>query len=263
MKYVFYIYFFIIPFFLFSQNQSSIDSVLNSSENIQQQKSFLLELLNDSNNGNIKKPEYAAKKLIEISRETSDFNSLAAGHKFLGKVYYKQSSHHLAINQHKEALTYHKKLNDSLNMGKDFGNMGASYIAIGEYGKAIHSFTKALKIFEKLPDCTRNKSKILQNIGVVYWKWERNDEAISFYKKALEDLQILNDSTGIAELYQNIGIAYIEKRNYAKALDYLNRSKNIFEKTNNLTSLAISFNNIGSIYEEPILLKLIAKKLII
>lgn len=241
--------FFTIPFFLFSQNQSSIDSILNNSEDIQQKKSFLLELLDDSNNENIKKSEYAAEKLIEISRETSDFNSLAAGHKSLGKIYYKQSNHHLALNQHKEALGYHKKLNDSLNLGRDFGNMGASYIAIGEYGKAINSFTKALKIFEKLPDCKRNKARILQNIGVVYWKWKRNDEAISFYQMALEDLQELNDSTGIAELYQNIGIVYTEKGNYAKALDYLKRSKNIFEKINNLTSLAITSNNIGSIYE--------------
>jgi signal transduction histidine kinase len=250
MKYITFFCFLVIPFLLFSQNQSSIDSILKSTQNIEEQKSLLLDYLNNSADKKISTNTAVAKKLIELSESTSDYKSQAAGNKILGKIYYKQARYNLSIDKHNKAYELHEKTGDSTSMGKDLGNLGASYLMLGMYPEAIDHLTNALRIFESLPDCEQFKAKILQNIGVVYWKWGRNDEAINFYKKALKQEQKIKDSTGIAELYQNIGIAYTEKANYSKALDYLNRSKDIFEKKGDLTSLAISLNNIGSIYED-------------
>lgn len=88
---------------------------------------------------------------------------------------------------------------------KAYSRLGVIYLKIGkEYDDAKEAFKRALKL-------DPNNGYILNNLGLVYYNQEKNDQAIDCFQKAIKI------DGNQASRHANLGIVYYAKRQYAKA----------------------------------------------
>ena len=99
---------------------------------------------------------------------------------------------------------------------------------------ARNQFFKSLRAFQKfLPDTHPLLSSSYNNIGSMFYKDDKYDEAIKFHEKALQ-CQLNSPSPDIdaVSIYSaNIGAVYFERKDYEKAAIHLQRAVKIIEKT--------------------------------
>ena len=90
------------------------------------------------------------------------------------------------------------------------------------------------------------------NIGIVYWRQGKNEEAMKWYDKALEIREKVLDplSPDLANTYNNKGIVCWKQGNLEEALKWLDKALEIKEKVLDPLhpDLAITYNNKGTVY---------------
>lgn len=91
-------------------------------------------------------------------------------------------------------------------------------------------------------------SMAYNNIGLVFKKLRRYDEAITYLEKSLLIDKEENDLMGMADVYNNLGLVMLEKGSLEKALDFMKLSYNLIKDSGDPVSLSIAYNNFGDIY---------------
>ncbi len=81
-------------------------------------------------------------------------------------------------------------------------------------------------------------AKCNQNIGVLYAEMNRPEEAMNYYKKALDLHRILKNRADEAGVMQNIGNIYEDEKKYKDALGYYLSSLRIYENLHDSNSMA-------------------------
>jgi tetratricopeptide (TPR) repeat protein len=128
-------------------------------------------------------------------------------------------------------LYYQKALKCAQKTGKSnkellycYNNLGIVNNHLGNNTTAMECYNKCLEICKEdsIAMCT-----ILRHIGNVYYDKSDYDEALSYYKKALdirEHQHNDDDKEDIAQLYENIGTVYSDVGNFNLAKDYFDKS---------------------------------------
>ena len=171
----------------------------------------------------------------------------ALANKNIGLGFYMQGEYTEAFRYWEPALALYEELGDDQLVVNLQSNMGAIYLTTGKFVEAMELFLPALKKAEELNDSTRI-STLLLNIGVIYSESPGTyDEALIYYRRAIEMGEALGDLdvTGVGTL--NLGEIYVEKEEYDSALYYFDKSLTI------LTSgidIAYVLNLKASVYSE-------------
>ncbi len=90
----------------------------------------------------------------------------------------------------------------------------------------------------------------LNNIGQIYERQGKYDEAIDYYSQSLEIDEENNNVNGMAVTIGNIGWIYERKGNFGEAKKYFDRGLEISEESGDQANIASALNNIGWIYEK-------------
>ena len=104
----------------------------------------------------------------------------------------------------------------------------------GDAEAARNQFFKSLRAFEKfLPDTHPLLSSSYNNIGSMYYKEDKYEEAIEFHQRALEcQLKAPSPDPDAVSIYSaNIGAVFYEQKDYTNAVKHLERAVKIIEKT--------------------------------
>lgn len=110
-----------------------------------------------------------------------------------------------------------------------------------EYGQV------ALRLMDDLSD-PWYYSEVYNYLGVIYGNLGMLDSAYSYYIKAFEIAETINDSTQIAYSLNNIGDYYYKSALFSIALENIYMAYEIFEKIDNQRGMAYTLNDIGEIY---------------
>lgn len=128
--------------------------------------------------------------------------------------------------------------------------MATAYHIVGDVDHEIEALLSVLEEAQKNGDLDRQRST-LANIGVSYHKQGHREEAISYYRQALEIAYEQESVYGIAMGYGNIGtlIGVTDPDSviyyYHRSLDYMLKD----DMTDKAGALGWMYNNIGSWYE--------------
>ncbi|MDO6596993.1 tetratricopeptide repeat protein [Oceanihabitans sp. 2_MG-2023] len=231
----------------------------------------------------------AYNKVIAIQTERKDWNQVARINYNKGLIYFGQSDYIQANAQNFKALDVFEKEKDSFLMAVVWNSIGINQMYQSLYPEAIDTYLKASKIHEQTNTTNTDRyAGILTNIGLLYYRLEKNDEALKYYTKSLETnkkldskigtanaltnignvyddmkqpekaityykeslaiMHSINNKYGIASALTNTGIAYINLKEYNKALTYLKDTKELFEALDNSNNLAIVYESIGTAY---------------
>ena len=159
--------------------------------------------------------------------------------------------------QHKnDSAAYYLELRASMdttniNWINQIGEFYYEYVA--DYPKSLMFYQLSVKeAIRQYGNCNEILSGVYSNIGDVYQRQGKFDDAMKYYKKALEIAAGENKNLyNISTCQNNIGMVYMNKGNYDKALEHLEKSLEIRielygQKDNN--DIATSYYHIGMAY---------------
>ncbi|MCL2289455.1 MAG: AraC family transcriptional regulator [Bacteroidetes bacterium] len=129
-----------------------------------------------------------------------------------------------------------------------FNKSAVIYLNLCDYRTAYELLIKALTLCEKINDFSL-KSRIYNNIGNIYYRFNKYDIAKLYYSKALE---LCQDSIGIIIILNNLGAIELENEQMDSAYFLLSRSLGISKQHNSANSHGV-LNNIASLYEKRML----------
>ncbi len=117
---------------------------------------------------------------------------------------------------------------------------------IGRYDEAIECGVRALKVLEAHDDMLA-AGKIEHNIGNIYWRRDRYDEAEHFFRAAHVRFQALHDDRQLA-MIENC-LAYIQslKHNFRSAEQLYDHALKLAESTGNLVTQAEIESSMGNL----------------
>ena len=157
--------------------------------------------------------------------------------------------------QDKEDLLRRKRINEYL-LEKVKDKQEKTKI-LGELGVIFYYLGELDRAFEylekalKLQDGLRSKEGLaanLRNIGNVYQAKGELEKALEYYEKALELDEELGRKEGIAIQLVNIGNVYAIKGELEKALEYYDKALELDKEFGRKEGIAKDLGNIGSLY---------------
>ncbi|MDF1865385.1 MAG: tetratricopeptide repeat protein [Saprospiraceae bacterium] len=137
------------------------------------------------------------KKAVEID------SNFASAHANLGDVYSQ-------INLVEPAI-YHLKKSVQIDSTKEltYAFLGDALTINSEYEEAEKAYLRAIQLSEK--SGSNRKSLWLNSLGITYYSWGKDDEALKVYKEAIE----LSPSYDYP--YSNLAHIYLDKGDYEKS----------------------------------------------
>ena len=134
-----------------------------------------------------------------------------------------------------------------------YQNIGNANIMLGNYKEALESFHSATNYLEK--QYVHNKTLTIKeglaraygSIGVVFSEQSNYSKALTYYRKAIQLYESIQNNKNTGRLYNNIGIVYLSQAKEDKALIYFLKCLNFQKKLKDPT-MGITITNIGNIY---------------
>lgn len=164
--------------------------------------------------------------------------------------YNAQAKKYCEVGESKKALLVYKIcLNDALRNKRfdlipyyynEIGNIEADF---GENSSAFKSYQNALKYNTK--NIPTLNAKIYKNMGALYLSWKKLDQALQYYKTALNLAVKVNDSKLIADCLNNLGTVYEQNKEFKKAEVAYNKALSYYIKLNINTNICITYNNLA------------------
>ena len=209
---------------------------------------------------------------------------------FQGLLKLKEQKISEALNYHKQALSYSKKIRNNYlnadilrNISLDFALLEKKDSALYYSNRSILFARKSLAQASILSECyntqaliykqfnqieigiaknilaleiiensTNNEklSRINREIGISQLNIQNWDEAESYFKKALNSAKVLNDPAEIALAFINLAAIEQGKKNYTQAKKYAFEAENFVNKSSNDEAIGDVNNFIGILYND-------------
>ncbi len=129
-----------------------------------------------------------------------------------------------------------------------------TYKKIGDLDYDIGLFDEALIFYRKALNIAesnkilKEQSACYNNIAIVFHKKGMLDSAVVYYFNALKIDEKIKDEKSIAMRYNNLGNVYFAQKSYDKSLEYYQKSLKIKEKLKDTSGISFSYLNIGAIF---------------
>ena len=130
---------------------------------------------------------------------------------------------------YEQALALAQKDKDSLTMGRALMGIGIVYDEKGQLEEALKYYFEGDSIYEKISNQSKSAGA-LKNIGNIYRKLKRYDNAYYFLQQALALQTSAKDSAGIGNVLNDIGLVYYDQDSTRKAMACFNTVKTRYGK---------------------------------
>lgn len=159
----------------------------------------------------------------------------------LGIAYRLAKQIDLSIKNLKKAVVYAKRERDLMYI---YNQLGVSYYTKGDLENAAFYSSLSLDLANELKD-TRQIARILNNIGDVFYNKGELDKALMYYKVSIE---IPTGEIDKEDAYKGIALVYSAKGNYEEAVRYFKKAMEIAEKYGAKNRSVAYIYDIGNMY---------------
>jgi len=217
--------------------------------------------------GKFKEAIDAHKESLKLDIEANNTKSVGVDYSNMGGAYLKWGDYAKALENFEKAREIHVKNNNGLRVAYRDIDIGEIYLRWGQLDRALeilNSAKKRLLSVEKNPSGAlmliaeiwlekedfakaeenikraleydqkaKKDSKLperLNDLGLIYQKQKKYDDAIRAYEEALATARFRNDKDNISTILSNMGSLHYEQRNFEKAISFFQEAVDLKEE---------------------------------
>ena len=234
----------------FAQNNTRLDSLLNSFKQEQQDTNKIRTLLRIGDVYEYTKPDSALtyyNKALNIAEKIKSEDNIALCSYYIGIIYQSKSEYDKAMEYYVRAVKLYEQINNKRGMAFAYNTMGIVNTINNNKVKAKEYFTNALDICIEIND-KFGMANAYGNIGTIYEETGNFNKAKEYNIKVLEIYKELNDKLRIGYTYNNLGVIEKNQSNYSRAIEYHTKSLKIAEGNGDTSGIVTNYINIASLY---------------
>ncbi|MGC1417510.1 MAG: CHAT domain-containing tetratricopeptide repeat protein, partial [Candidatus Acidiferrum sp.] len=170
-----------------------------------------------------------AEAAVLIGKKLRRKESLALGLRAKANALYACGNNAAAVEHHEKAIALYEELKIEKEAARTLSSSIQPLILLGEYDKALKAAARAREIFTRLNDTWR-LARLDINLGNVFHRQDRFEEAISQYERAYQALLPYKDAEGIAVVLSNMAMCLISLNDFPRSLDCYQKAREACER---------------------------------
>ena len=182
-----------------------------------------------------------------IARRLRNPEALARSLRAKGNALYALNEHKAAVKHHEQAIRLFSKVGKPTEVGRTLSTSIQPLILLGEYERAQKAAERAREIFTHDGDALR-LARLELNVGNIYHRHDRFEEAIRCYELAYEWLLPYKNVEGIAVALGNMAMCLISLNDFPRALETHRRARAFSEEHGMPRLVALADYNIAYLY---------------
>jgi CHAT domain-containing protein/predicted negative regulator of RcsB-dependent stress response len=191
---------------------------------------------------NTKSALLLAEAAVLVAKAIGKSLLLAQSYRVQANVLAASGEYRPAIALYEKALALFEKEKDNDGIARTLTAAIQPHIMLGAYDEAFAAADRAQKLFTKLGD-DRRRARLENNIGNIYHRQDRFEEALAHYETAYHDLLPHGDSEELTISLNNMSMCLISMNDFAQALSTYKRAKDLLrEKDLPLIHLITDYN---------------------
>ncbi len=243
----------LVPIFLYGQESISNSSdkeflLLKTTPNTEKKVNDLIQLFKKK----AKKREvnYAIiDSAINIAKRINYTQGTGYAYFSKGLVARRNYSYYKAIKNQKIALPYLERAKDTVSIIKCLNSIGIAYRKANVVEKSFNHYFKAYKL-AKIIGKKRSMAIALNGIGNLFTDIKKYDNALYYFRQALDLELSVNNALGIEYDYTNIGEAHLFLGNYDSAHFYIQKAYDLSLQNGEEYSECYEISVFGKIYQQ-------------
>lgn len=172
---------------------------------------------------------HLAEAAVLIGKKLRRKESLALGLRAKANALYACGNNALAVEHHEKAIELYDALKIEKEVARTLSSSIQPLILLGEYDKAFKATDRAKEIFTRLNDPWR-LARLEINLGNIFHRQDRFDEAIGHYERAYGGLLPQKDAEGIAVVLSNMAMCLISLNDFPRSLECYQKAREACER---------------------------------
>ncbi len=169
---------------------------------------------------------HLAEAAVLIGRKLRHKEDLALGTRAKANALYACGDNRAAVEHHEQAIEMYESLGNLKEAARTLSSSIQPLILLGEYDRAFKSSEKAREIFIRIGE-TRRIANLDNNVGNIFHRQDRFEEAMLHYESAYKTLSQYEDWERAAITLHNMAMCLISLNDFPRSLDCYRRSREL------------------------------------
>jgi CHAT domain-containing protein/Tfp pilus assembly protein PilF len=169
---------------------------------------------------------HLAEAAVLIGRKLRRKEDIALGTRAKANALYACGDNRAAVEHHEQAIQMYETLGNLKEAARTLSSSIQPLILLGEYDRAFKSSEKAREIFIRIGE-TRRIANLDNNVGNIFHRQDRFEEAMLHYESAYKTLSSYEDWERAAVTLHNMAMCLISLNDFARSLDCYQKSSEL------------------------------------
>src|SRR5271163_3926675 len=166
---------------------------------------------------------------LAIARASRQKENLALALRAKANALYASGNNREAVEHHEKAYKLYEALKNRKEAARTLSSSIQPLILLGEYDRAFQASERAREIFTEQGE-TRRIASLENNIGNIFHRQDRFEEALAHYERAYKTLSEFEDWERVAIALHNMAMCLISLNDFPRSLDCYQESRELSER---------------------------------
>jgi CHAT domain-containing protein/tetratricopeptide (TPR) repeat protein len=169
---------------------------------------------------------HLAEAAVLIGQKLRRKEDIALGTRAKANALYACGDNRAAVEHHEQAFQMYDSLGIAKEAARTLSSSIQPLILLGEYDRAFKSSERAREIFTQIGE-TRRIASLDNNVGNIFHRQDRFEEAMLHYESAFKTLSAHEDWERAAVTLHNMAMCLISLNDFPKSLDCYQKSREL------------------------------------
>lgn len=195
---------------------------------------------------NFEKAKTYLERSVVISNKINYQKGLGVAESALGTCFEKKGDYLKALEHQQNSVLIFKALGNNHQIAIVQENIGSIYEDLNQFERALQFFQKSNAYFQEHK--SKDQISVLNNLGDVFRKTGKYNEAIKFTTKAINLSKAFNDLDELESAYKDMSKIFVDTENFEKAYMYFLNYDEVKKEALSAKNLK-QINTLQSVYE--------------
>jgi CHAT domain-containing protein/predicted negative regulator of RcsB-dependent stress response len=187
---------------------------------------LLADLVLDKIRVDTKEAFHLAEAAVLIGQKLRRKEDIALGTRAKANALYACGDNRAAVEHHDQAIEMYESLGNLKEAARTLSSSIQPLILLGEYDRAFKSSERSREIFTQIGE-TRRIASLDNNVGNIFHRQDRFEEAMAHYERAYMTLSEYQDWERVAITLHNMAMCLISLNDFPKSLDCYQKSREL------------------------------------